>query len=383
MVGNTPADPVGNDYNAELLLLLPIWYSVLSPAGAENPPIWLTYAQAVANNEYNDGWGPIFVKEWTDEYLAMAWPTYANAILDDPALNLGPYWFAAYWAQSTKLNYNNMLANQIGSIWNARLNATATAEPLGGAITTVGGYRYHTFLLNDGWSAFYTGTTSPRTVDVLYVAGGGAGGRYDTGNSGGGGGAGALVATAGYSAVDICEVTVGARGSAFIPAGDTIFDGNTVLGGGRGGHLSASTPDGAAGGSGGGGSGTTTPASGAGGGNTGGFNGGVGFGAATPSGGGGGGSSAAGVAGTASDGGGGGAGTTWLNGVTYAGGGGGARTSATGAGGSGGGGSGGAGASGGGAPATADRGSGGGGSRGTGIPGAGSAGIVIIRYPFP
>jgi hypothetical protein len=390
-VGNTPGFPLtGTDYDDEVIALGPLWFSILSPAGAENPPIWLTYAEALVDGMYDwPGWGPFWVEAWVDEYLIpidTEWPSYATGIADDVARTFGSYYFDAWYNWlSPQLSYDDMLDNEIGAIWSSRLSTTGVADPIGGTITDSGGYRYHTFLTGSAWPAFYVGTDITMSVDVLYLAGGAPGGRYSTGNAGGGGGAGEYFAIDGYSAVDVCEVRVGAAvtGLTVTNGNNTTFDGSTALGGGIGGHIGLSTVNGAAGGSGGGGTGTTTPASGTGGsGSAGGNNGGNGFGGATPSGGGGGGANVAGGNGTGSVGGAGGTGLTWHDGVAYAYGGGGARVSAPGSGG-GVGGNGGSGTNGNGGNAVANRGSGGGGSRGTGTPGSGSAGIVKIRYPYP
>ena len=394
-VGNTPGSPLsGNDYDTELLALLPLWYSVLSPAGAENPPIWLTYAQAIINTAYDyPGWGPYFVEAWVDEHLVPLgtdWPSYATAITDDAARVLGPYWFDAWYNWlSPVLSYDDMLDNQIAPIWSSRLNTTGVAEPIGGTITTAGGFRTHTFLSGGAWPAFYVGTDITMLIDVLYVGGGAPGGRYGSGNAGGGGGAGEYFAVNGYSATDVCEALVGAAttgiSSPVVPNGkNTVFDGNTAQGGGIGGHIALATVNGSAGGSGGGGSATTTPSSGTGGaGGTGGTAGGSGWAPpTTPAGGGGGGRGSTGGNATLTNGGNGGDGLVWHDGLEYAHGGGGARSSAAGSGG-GVGGNGGTGTNGNGGAAVANRGSGGGGSRGTRTPGTGSAGIVKIRYPYP
>lgn len=393
LVGNTPADvPVyDNTYDLEVLALLPLYFLRYAVVEFENPPIWYTYAEAITAQIYLEtvSWGPFFANQWALDYAIPTpaeWPTYAQGITDDGAKNLGPVWMQGWYDWlSPQLTYDEMVDTVIGSIWNAKLDTTAFADPLGGTITTPGdGYRYHAFT-DTVWDAFYAGTVGTLSVDALFVGGGGGGGRYGSNTDGGGGGAGEYVALTSYSAVDRCPVSIGPGGTGVTPTNGfaTSFDGSSASGGGRGGSIAAGTHNGAAGGSGGGGSVTDAGVLGTGGAGVataGGLVNAGGTGVITRAGGGGG-SAAAGANGVAGDAGNGGAGTTWLDGVAYAGGGGGGGGGGTG--GSGGGGNGASGGNNNGSAATANRGSGGGGSSGTGTPGTGSAGIVKIRYPYP
>jgi len=256
----------------------------------------------------------------------------------------------------------------------------------GGAITTDGDFRVHTFT-SSGTFEIVSGTGA---VASLVVAGGGGGG----GNTGGGGGAGGLISTApgaSYTARSF-TVTVGPGGpggpaalSGTIGA-NSVFDVITAAGGGGGGHYVNAA--GNAGGSGGGGGGGTTGSAGgmgtAGQGNSGG----AGFAKRDPfhapcGGGGGAGSPGAGASSATAAGQGGTGSASSITGfsVTYASGGGGGVAGAT---------AGSASAGGGGAGTNANTptagapntggGGGGGGSSGSGA--AGGSGVVILRYRF-
>jgi hypothetical protein len=258
-----------------------------------------------------------------------------------------------------------------------------------------------------------TGTTSIGeilTVEALIIAGGGSGSAgYGNGNGSGGGGAGGLLYK---SSVQIIQgydytVTVGAGGAQTtenrgsnsggqhgLDGEDSVFNGNTAIGGGGGGGPAGSVANGNDGGSGGGGGST----SGSGGSGTSGQgnDGGDAGGHSYYRGGGGGGAGGAGTTATSTPNGGAGSNTysTWATATStgvsgyYAGGGGGGDYTgnhSSGSGGSGGGGSG-AGGTSNGSSATANTGSGGGGggspSTGStgGKGGAGGSGLVIIRY---
>jgi hypothetical protein len=244
----------------------------------------------------------------------------------------------------------------------------------GGAITTSGGYTYHTFTS----SSTFTLTSNPfgRTFDVLVVGGGGSGGTL------GGGGGGGLINAIGISVANgTYTITVGGGGS------NSQFSSYTAIAGGTGGGSGVGSNGGSgggggaySGGSGGGGTGT------AGQGNNGGSGGYFAGKDGSVCGGGGGGAGAAGQSaypqdrGTSGNGGSG----VQVWGTFYAGGGGGSTSSAGFAGYAGSGGSGGGGKGVGLGQASPIAGSantgGGGGGGGTGTGASGGSGIVIIRY---
>jgi PKD repeat protein len=390
-LGNTSApfiDTVGIGYDDIIITQLdPIWFA---PFDALNTPDWLTYSEGIANQMILTGWGDIYAEMWTDEYTGMEWPTFADAISDNATRFLGNYWTAAYWDQSAQPTYDDLVENTIGSIWFAPLDVDNAALPYGGTITTSGGYRYHTFTTaTNNELGYFEGTAYGSTVDEIHVGGGGGGGRMGSNNSGGGGGGGEVTSVDGYSITNgQALITIGTGGDGATPANgvDTVFDGNTSTGGGRGGYLTISI-NGGNGGSGGGGGASTVPASGTGGTGSAGNNGGNGAGSVTAAnnrGGGGGGAGGVGgnatVSGTTGTG---GAGSTaWHNGVRYGAGGGGGKGAQ--AGGTGGGGNGSTGTgNANGVSATANTGSGGGGAGGTGSGGNGAGGIAIVRYAYP
>lgn len=270
---------------------------------------------------------------------------------------------------------------------------------------------------SQGWVVSATAGTGKTSigeilaVEALIIAGGGSGSSgYGNGNGSGGGGAGGLLYVSSTQVIQGYDytVTVGAGGATQSDnrgnqgggqvgndGEDSVFNGNTAIGGGGGGSPSTGGIQGRNGGSGGGGGST----SGLGGSGTSGQgnDGGAAGGSSYYRGGGGGGAGSAGSNG----GGGGAAGGAGLNTYTaftsatgtgvsgyYAGGGGGGDyhgNHSGGSGGSGGGGSG-SGGTGSGGAGTANTGSGGGGggsplTGGTGgSGGAGGSGIVIIRY---
>lgn len=251
----------------------------------------------------------------------------------------------------------------------------------GGTITDIDGFRVHTFTSNGTFTV--TSAGDPVTVEVLLVAGGGAGGDGNADAAGGGAG-GQVVAT--YSSVSLgaYSVAVGAGGSPVAglaggAGGASTFNGLSAAGG-SGGGTGDSAEDAGAGTIGGGGGafsnyGTGTLYRGGSGGSNGGGGG-------------------AGASGNGADSPGfntgGDAGPGVLSSITgasvgYGGGGSGAGSYVAGSvlpgGVDYGGGVGGVGVSGGTAGA-ANRGAGGGGCRFAGGGGAGSAGVVIIRYPI-
>lgn len=261
----------------------------------------------------------------------------------------------------------------------------------GGSINYSNGFWVHTFTS----SGTFTPLVNINNMDVLVVAGGGAGGNADAGgdtfNSGGGGGAGGFRVFSGINATSSTgiTVTVGAGGSAGSSSGlSSSFGTYTSAGGGLGGTMSIS---GASGGSGGGagkyGAGGTgnTPSTSPSQGNNGGVRGSGTYGG----GGGGGGASAAGGnsfndSGTGGAGGAGSSSSITGTAVTYAGGGGGGAVNPGGGGAGGGGAGGSSGNSISSTPGTANTGGGGGGGDKFfgGIAGSanGGSGIVIVRY---
>jgi len=132
----------------------------------------------------------------------------------------------------------------------------------GGTITTVNGYKIHTFTSS--------GTFTPATngnVEVLVVAGGGGGGS----DVGGGGGAGGLIYNPSYQvSAGVITVTIGSGGAGAIvtpftvsgQGANSVFSGLTAIGGGGGGSWNGGS--GVAGGSGGGATSNVTGGGGAG-----------------------------------------------------------------------------------------------------------------------
>lgn len=224
--------------------------------------------------------------------------------------------------------------------FNFTTNASEAFPALGGVITTSGGYKYHTYTVEDGNESAIFSSPINRDVEVLVIAGGGQGG----GQVGGGGGAGGVVYNSLYSvaANSIISVTVGRGGttqehSVYGGGGgsrvsqtpgfnygytytqqvgskgdNSIFGAMTAFGGGGGGGYSEDFIAASTGGSGGGGGGgNTSAASGTqssnGGGAGYGFAGGTGV-SSTWAGGGGGGAGGAGANGSSANGGTGGVG---------------------------------------------------------------------------
>jgi hypothetical protein len=253
----------------------------------------------------------------------------------------------------------------------------------GGTITTVGGYRIHTFTTVGNFN--FTSSDSG-TVDYLIVAGGGAG----AGRHGGGGGAGGMLTGSTNVSAQSYNISVGAGGTGVTgvcidPCGraggsgqNSVFNLLTAFGGGGGGSNAQSPANGGSGGGGGG-----QEANGFGLGTVGqGNNGAVGRPAPQYPGGGGGGAGSAGVAAVDSSsraGNGGNGLSSSISGSStfYSGGGGGGHweNGSPGFGGSG------VGANGG-QSAAANTGGGGGGGVLEAVSGNGGSGIVIIRYPI-
>ena len=274
-----------------------------------------------------------------------------------------------------------------GSVVNSSPGFTYKIYATGGTVTSVGGYRIHTFT---GSGTFIVVTGGD--VEYLLAAGGGSGGHRHAGGGGGGG-----VLTGNYAATaQSYPITIGTGGANPFPNGyqrgdnglNTTALGFTAIGGGGGGSANQGTSGGS-----GGGNGEQTAGAGAAGTSGQGHDGGASkasYGGA----GGGGGAGAAGGAGCLTYGvpgnGGDGIQSSISGSAVYYGGGGGGggyQLTNTSTGGLGGGGAGGnyqtfAPAT----PGTANTGGGGGGgtTSGTdanGAGGAGGSGIVIIRYP--
>jgi hypothetical protein len=255
------------------------------------------------------------------------------------------------------------------------LAQAAYIQPLatGGTISTLTGYRLHTFTSS---GTFTTPATGIPYVETLVVGGGGGGGT----DVGGGGGAGGVVYNSAFAvAVSTAfPITVGNGGGSYTSGGNSSFSTITAYGGGRGGTYDGGA--GASGGSGGGGAGTYgSGGSGTSGqGNNGGST--TSWGA-----GGGGGAGGAGSNGVSNVGGNGGIGIAYsISGTStyYGGGGGGGGMSGIGTGGLGGGGNGSLRADNvKGQDGTANTGGGGGGPGFDDGGGTGGSGIVIIRYP--
>ena len=131
------------------------------------------------------------------------------------------------------------------------------ASATGGTITTVNGYKIHTFTSS--------GTFTPATngnVEYLVVAGGGGGGPTAAGMSGTGGAGGMLTGSAIFTSGTAYTVTVGAGGAVNSNGGNSSFGNIVAIGGGHGVLRSGTATSGGSGGGGGdfggvGGSGTT------------------------------------------------------------------------------------------------------------------------------
>ena len=113
----------------------------------------------------------------------------------------------------------------------------------GGTVTESGNYRYHTFTSSGTFTV--SAAPSGKFVDFIIVAAGGDA-------SGAGGGAGGVVEKLAQSiSAGSFTVTVGTGGNFQTAGGNSLFKGETALGGGRGNSTIAQT--GYSGGSGGGG----------------------------------------------------------------------------------------------------------------------------------
>ncbi len=123
----------------------------------------------------------------------------------------------------------------------------------GGTITTITGYRVHTFTTATSPKIFSLGCS--KTVEYLVVAGGGGGGPASFSNSqGGGGGAGGMKTGSIALTSGSYNITVGSGGGAAVSgSGSSLSTLVSTSGGGRG--ASGDSSNGSAGGSGGGGGG--------------------------------------------------------------------------------------------------------------------------------
>jgi hypothetical protein len=214
-------------------------------------------------------------------------------------------------AENSTANFTVRVTDEGGLFTDRSFSMTVPdlAEATGGTVTTIGGYRYHTFTSNGTLSVSNSGP-----VEYLVVAGGGG---IRTDNGGGGGAGGMLTGTQAVSATSY-SITVGAAGNAG-DGGDSIFNGVTSIGGGLGSNYngqSNANSGGSGGGNGGsssiGGAGTSGQGYRGGGTNN------------APASGGGGGAGGTGQNNNGTAGGNGGTGRTWAaNGVAYASGGGG------------------------------------------------------------
>jgi hypothetical protein len=137
----------------------------------------------------------------------------------------------------------------------ATVNKTVTALPTGGTISTISGYRIHTFNSSANFVTYDT-----KTLEYLVVAGGGCGGH----DVGGGGGAGGMLTGSVSKTADTYAIVIGAGGaghqnnSTQNNGTNSTALGLTAIGGGGGGNWNNSTHatrHGADGGSGGGGGG--------------------------------------------------------------------------------------------------------------------------------
>ena len=214
-------------------------------------------------------------------------------------------------AANDNATFTIRVTDEGGLFTDREFTATAIAAVVGGSLTTLGGYNYHTFTSNGTLTV-----NASTSVDYLVVAGGG--GSWDEGFGGGGGAGGMLDGATTLSAASY-SITVGTASNGN-NGNNSTFNGLTSYGGGRGSNYAQSNAQ--SGGSGGGNS-TGAGASGTAGQ---GFAGGDGGGSNSTTQGGAGGGGAGGIGGSTfnNNPGAGGPGKQWVNGVIYAGGGGGA-----------------------------------------------------------
>lgn len=280
-------------------------------------------------NPYNAIYEEVVVNEvgaiWYSGLIELneveTWPT-AQVVVDN---NLGSernggnggFWFDAWAVESGNLPV--VYADAVSftdAIWFSPLDeASDQFDVLATGAFTTAVIGSDTFYYFTGPGALITGDLGPATIDILEIAGGGAG-CYDFGSAvhrWGGGGAGQYLRTDASVITAIMVQSVGVGGLIDFQnwggsGTGTVTSLNTTLGGGGGGRFGVTEQNGRDGGSGGGGG----ESPGLGGTGLAGFDGGDG-GASIGSGGGG----AGGVGTSAASGDVGGPGLTWLDGVTY------------------------------------------------------------------
>ena len=176
-------------------------------------------------------------------------PSAGNSAFTGTAANTGATYNFTIRATDTKNSSADQSYTQVIS---------AVTAATGGAITTVGGYRYHTFTSSGTFAV--TAVVANQTVDAAIVAGGGAGG----GSTGGGGGAGGFIEKNSYTVTPANHpIVIGAGAGPGISTQLTTSGSNTTalsstaIGGGGGStstNNSLTQHSGLNGGSGGGGS---------------------------------------------------------------------------------------------------------------------------------
>lgn len=143
----------------------------------------------------------------------------------------------------------NLVPWGLDAFWTGPGGASAI-DAIGGVITDVGGYRYHTFDVGGDEEFEIVANNDAVPVEVAVIPAGGAGG----GIRGGGGAGGKVKVFAAAAPVGVYPIVVG-EGASASNGGDSSAFGVTGKGGGKGGTSSA----GVAGGNGGGGSGPGNP----------------------------------------------------------------------------------------------------------------------------
>jgi hypothetical protein len=162
----------------------------------------------------------------------------------------GDQWFNTSASTVSDVESKNMAVYD-GTEWSVMTNSPVFSAT-GGAVTTVGGYKIHTFTSSGTFTT--TGLTS--LVDVLVVAGGGGGGSNSGYNGAwdGGGGAGGLIFTQDHSVViGSFTISIGSGGGVGANGGNSSALTYTAIGGGYGGGSGSFAAN--SGGSGGGGRG--------------------------------------------------------------------------------------------------------------------------------
>jgi hypothetical protein len=137
----------------------------------------------------------------------------------------------------------------------AQSNSATPFTASGGAITTSGSYRYHSFTS----SSTFTLTGNSTTINYLVVAGGGGGGSGGGDWSPGGGGAGGLLMSQTSVGANSYSITIGAGGGVGGNGNSSSAIGITSTGGGLGSVAGGANPNSpGSGGSGGGGGGVNS-----------------------------------------------------------------------------------------------------------------------------